>query len=292
MRLPNLKSLSMFDAAARHLNFQRAADELSLTQGAVAQQVRHLEADLGQVLFVRKARGLELTKVGGEYHQSVRRALQIIHEATEKLRPTGLSLSISVTPSFASKWLVSRLTRFEALHPEIDLQIQASEGLADFKSDGVDLAIRLGEISSVGDSRTELLTGIVLLAVCSPAYADRVTSVEGVADYAGLKLIQDSHKYWQRLFEEEGLVLPKRVMQFNQTALSIDAAVNGQGVALAPYLLVHDEIKQGRLINVREIPMPDRYGYYIVYPAKEKVNQTLNAVIAWLRAEVDATRMG
>ena len=282
----------MFDAAARHLNFQRAADELSLTQGAVAQQVRQLEADLGQVLFVRKARGLALTKVGAEYHQSVRRALHIIHEATEKLRPTGMSLSMSATPSFASKWLVARLTKFEALHPEIDLQIQASEGLADFKSDGVDLAIRQGEISAAGETRAELLTSTALYAVCSPGYADRAASVEGLADFASLKLIQDSHNYWQRLFEEEGLVLPRRMMQFNQTALSIDAAVNGQGVALAPYLLVHDEIKRGRLINVREIPMPDRYGYYLVYPAKETLSETLSAVIAWLRAEVNETRLG
>ena len=171
MRLPNLNTLRMFDAAARHLTFADAAAELHLTQGAVAQQVRKLEADLGLALFRRHARGLSLTDAGRSYSSPVRQALALIEEATATLRPATTKITLSVTPSLAAKWLVPRLSRFAREHPQIALNIRADETLADLRSDGVDLAIRQTAPPFADDLCAICLAKITLCAVASPEFA-------------------------------------------------------------------------------------------------------------------------
>src|SRR6218665_2677554 len=143
-RLPSLNGLRVFEVVTRHLNFRLAAEELGVTQGAVAQQIRGLEAELGLKLFERQPRILLLTEAGRAYVASIRRAFELISEATETLRPEPLHLTISVTPSFASKWLIPRLPDFLAAHPELDMRILASERISNFQSDAVDIAVRLG----------------------------------------------------------------------------------------------------------------------------------------------------
>jgi LysR family transcriptional regulator, glycine cleavage system transcriptional activator len=284
--MPNLNALRMFDAAARHLNFRLAAEELNLTQGAVAQQVRRLEADLGLLLFQRLARGLALTEAGRSYHGPVRRALAIIDEATGKLLPESARITLSVTPSFATKWLVPRLAGFEKTHPEIDLQTLASERIADFKSDGVNLAIRQGRPPFERGVEAVLLAPLGLRAVCSPDYAKSVSPIRNIEEFAEQRLIQDSHAYWEKLFEETGTAPRHRMMQFNQTALAMDAAANGQGIALAPSLLLVDEFAKGRLVSLWQDEGGEQNGYYIVHPASKQANAARAAVIAWIRAEV------
>lgn len=290
MRTPNLNALRMFDAAARHLNFRQAAEELSLTQGAVAQQVRRLEADLGLQLFHRKARGLALTEIGRGYHGPVGRALAIIDEATASLRPQGTRITLSVTPSFAAKWLVPRLGSFAKAHPEVDLQTMASERLADFQSDGVDLAVRLGRPPFERDMETTLLAPLNLCAICSPDYAATVAPLERFEDFADLRLIQDSHSFWKTLFDKTGTKARHRMMQFNQTALAMDAAANGQGIALAPRLLLDDAISKGSLVSLWQDESADQSGYYIVHPASRKTNAARDAVVDWILSEVAASR--
>ncbi len=284
MRNPNLNSLRMFDAAARHLNFRLAAEELHLTQGAVAQQVRRLEADLGLKLFRREPRGLSLTEAGRSYHAPVRRGLEIIDGATRNLRPESRKVTLSVTPSFAAKWLVPRLGRLEAVEDDIDLRTVASEGLADFRSDGVDLAIRQGRPPFGTGLRWTLLAPLDLTAVCSPGYAAGVR-VARFADFAGLRLIQDGHAYWETLFEAAGIAPAGRIARFNQTALAMDAAANGQGVALAPRMLVADEVAQGRLTALWRDESGEQGGYYIVHPGGGRPNPARDAVAAWMLAE-------
>lgn len=286
MRTPNLNALRMFDAAARHLNFRQAAEELSLTQGAVAQQVRRLEADLGLQLFHRKARGLALTEIGRGYHGPVRRALAIIDEATASLRPQGTRITLSVTPSFAAKWLVPRLSSFAKTHPDVDLQTVASERLADFQSDGVDLAVRLGRPPFEKGMETTLLAPLNLCAICSPDYAETVASLERFEDFAELRLIQDSHAFWEALFDKTGTRSRHRMMQFNQTALAMDAAANGQGIALAPRLLLDDAISKGTLVSLWQDESADQSGYYIVHPVSRKANAARQAVADWILSEV------
>ncbi|MCZ4280426.1 LysR substrate-binding domain-containing protein [Kiloniella laminariae] len=286
MRTPNLNSLRMFDAAARHLNFRLAAEELNLTQGAVAQQVRRLESDLGQQLFHRKARGLALTDVGHDYHQPVRQALAILDEATQKLRPESSRVTLSMTPSFAAKWLVPRLSSFELKHPDIEVQTVASESLANFRSDGVDLAIRLGSPPFAPELDVIPLALMELCAVCSPAYASGLAEIKTFQDFAKHRLIQDSHNQWDRFWERSGVKTDYRKVQFNQTALAMDAAINGQGIALVPHLLIEQDVAQGKLVELwrdRQEPQP---GYYIVSPQARPHTQAQKKIINWLLQEV------
>lgn len=286
MAKPNLKSLTMFDAAARHLNFRLAAEELNVTQGAVAQQVRRLEADLGFQLFHRKARGLALTDIGRSYHLPIGRALAIIDDATQKLRPENTRVTLSVTPSFASKWLVPRLAAFNSEHPHIEVQTIANEVLANFQSDGVDLAIRQGVIPSSDDLKVELFAPLDLCAVCSPDFAKKAGCINNLEDFAKLDLIQDSHNSWDGLFEEVSITAQCRIAKFNQTTLAIDAAANGQGVALAPKILINAELRQGRLVELWRDTRPSQGSFYIVYPRDRKSNPARDALVTWVLGEV------
>lgn len=286
MRMPNLNALRMFDAAARHLNFRMAAQELNLTQGAVAQQVRRLEADLGHKLFHRKARGLALTEIGRHYHAPIHSALSIIEDATQKLRPANTRITLSVTPSFASKWLVPRLAGFAHAHPDVDLHTVASELVSDFHSDGVDIAIRQGSPPFEPGLYTILLAPLDLRAVCSPAYAEEVGRCDRIEDFTRQKLIQDSHFFWEKLFDEAGTKAQSRMLQFNQTALAMDAAANGQGIALAPRILLDDEVSKGNLVVLWRDVRVEQRGYYIVHPAGSKPNAARDAVVDWALSQV------
>jgi LysR family glycine cleavage system transcriptional activator len=277
----------MFDAAARHLNFRLASEELNVTQGAVAQQVRRLEADLGRQLFRRKARGLALTQIGKDYHRPICRALAMIDDATLKLRPENAHITLSVTPSFASKWLVPRLGNFARAHPDIDVQTVASEGLADFRSDGVDLAIRQGRPLSGEGLHIELLAPLDLCAVCSPSYAANAAPITEFGDFAAHPLIQDGHNHWNTLLENAGIRARNRMLQFNQTALAMDAATNGQGIALAPRLFLDAEISQGNLVQVWHDTRANQNGFYIIHPTTQKPNHARDAVKDWVLSEVD-----
>ena len=290
MRTPNLNALRMFDAAARHLNFRRASEELNVTQGAVAQQVRRLEADLGLQLFRRKARGLALTHIGRSYHGPVRRAIAIIDSATQELRPESTRITVSVTPSFASKWLVPRLARFTKAHPAIDVRTVASEDLADFSSDGVDIAIRQGRPPFRKGLCVELLAPLDLCAVCSPGYAREAARIDRFADFTEHPLIQDSHGHWSALFEDVGLSAQHRVMQFNQTALAMDAAAIGQGIALAPWLLLDAELAKGKLVELWRDTRSDQNGFYVLWPDRPNSNPARDTLIDWVLSEVGRDR--
>lgn len=276
----------MFDAAARHLNFRLAAEEMHVTQGAVAQQVRRLEAELGLKLFDRRARGLELTDAGRNYFVPVSRALTAIDEATQRLRPQGTRLKLSVTPSFASKWLVSRLGAFERDHPDVELRVLASERLADFRSDGIDLAVRQGQPPFGDGLETEMLAHLDLFAVCSPAYAKKIDPVDHVGDFTAHRLIQDGHNHWDRLLTQAGSAAPNQKLQFNQAALAMDAAANGQGIALVPRLLARADIAQGKLVALWRDEQADQHGYYIVSLRDKKPKAAKQNLIDWLLREV------
>ncbi|CAM8832728.1 LysR family transcriptional regulator [Burkholderia pseudomallei] len=168
-RLPPLNALRAFEVSARHLNFRAAADEIGVTQGAVAQQVRHLEDALGVALFERLPRGLALTADGFAYFADVRRALNLIGDATDRLAKRRANVTISTTPSFASRWLIPRLASFGDEHPGVDLRVIADSQFATFQGDGVDLAIRYGKPPFGKGLVTRLLFPVDIYAVCSPA---------------------------------------------------------------------------------------------------------------------------
>jgi LysR family transcriptional regulator, glycine cleavage system transcriptional activator len=276
MRLPNLNSLRMFDSAARHLNFRLAAEELHLTQGAVAQQVRRLEADLGHKLFYREARGLRLTDAGRSYQAPVRQAMDLIEQATRKLRPEEEQVTLSVPPSLASKWLVPRLPQFERDNPALQLRIVAEERLTDFTRDGFDIAIRQGGAPQEPGSRSACLSLLNLVAVAATELARDLPETPGLPDLIRFTLIQDGHRHWEHLLQQDGLKPAGRVLQFNQTSLAMDAAQNGQGIALVPKIFVADQ----PLHIVWQAPPMNDLGFYVVWP--DRKNPARDRVADWL----------
>lgn len=283
MRRPPLNSLRSFDAAARHLNFRLAAEEMHLTQGAVAQQVRKLEGALDQRLFRRLARGLALTKAGAAYHAEIRRALDIIDRATDAVRPER-RVTLSVPPSLASKWLLPRLPGLNRLHPGLELNLTASEALAAIPGGEADLAIRQGPEPGADNVSVDRIAAMGLIAVSAPSAAYEVRALR---DFAALPLIEDGHRHWHRLFRAAGLAPPARTLDVNQTALAMDAAANGQGIALAPRLLVQDDLASGRLAEIwTPAPEPEQ-GFYLICPLPPGLTPEAQAVADWLLALSD-----
>lgn len=279
MRLPNLNALRMFDASARHLNFRLAAEELNVTQGAVAQQVRRLEADLGHKLFHREARGLRLTDTGRGYHIPIRKAMMLIERASSDLAMAEEQITISVPPSLASKWLVPRLTDFEQKHPGLHLRVVAEERVSDFRWDGIDLAIRQGHAPKDPEVRFTCLSLLNLVAVARDDVALTLGKSPDIKDLSRVTLIQDSHRFLDQLLHQYGLEPKGRVLRFNQTSLAMDAAMNGQGVTLIPRIFLGDH----PLEILWRAPPQDDQGFYLIWP--DRRNDTRDLVVNWLMSQ-------
>lgn len=299
-RLPSLNALRVFEVVARHLNFRLAAEELGVTQGAVAQQIRGLEAELDVALFERRPRSLAMTEVAQGYVAPIRRALELMSEATEALRPEPLHLTISVTPSFAAKWLIPRLTDFSEAHPAIDLRILATDRLANFQADAVDLAVRLGSPPFGPGLQADRLIEQIVVAVASPALVAKLGKPASAGNLGRYPLLHDFHDFWppflEKAFPEKTRrgplpASPKHV-RFNQTALAIDAAIAGQGLALASRFLVEDDIAAGRLIQVLPVALNVGIDYYIVAPRKPRHADSVAAIRHWLLAAMPPSATG
>ena len=287
-QLPPLNALKAFEASGRHLNFRLAAEDIGVTQGAVAQQVRSLEALLNVKLFERLPRGLAFTEEGRKYFAPVRRAFQLLAQATEELRPQQAVLTISVTPSFATKWLVPRLGRFTDATPDLDVRLVASQSLANFQSDGIDIAVRQGRPPFGPGLVAEPLFFEEFYAVCSPSLLSGKHPLRALDDLAHHVLLHDAHGLWP-LFMEEAFgdkARPEsRSMNFSQTSLALDAALAGQGVALASDLFVEDEIAAGRLCRPFDETIKSEFGYFVVMPRARKDDDYVRRMRDWLIAQ-------
>lgn len=287
-RLPPLNALRVFDTVAQQLNFRLAAEQLNVTQGAVAQQIRKLEEDLGIDLFVREAHGVALTDAGRAFVPNIRRAFELIGDATASLRAAPTRLTISATPTFAAKWLLPRLSEFVAAHPLIDLRILASEQLSSFHADGVDLAIRQGRPPFGPGLEVDFLFAQALIAVCSPALLASLDAPVTPASLCGQVLLEDSHNLWPEYLElalGQANVGGSKRMQFNQTSLAIDAAIAGQGLALASRFLVQAELAAGLLIQPFAAELRGTQDFYVVAPRKQRHPKSTQAVRQWLMRE-------
>lgn len=286
--LPSLNALRVFEVVARHLNFRLAAEEIGVTQAAVAQQVRGLEATLQVRLFERLPRGLGLTDAGRAYSHSVRSALAMIDDATRSLRPAALHLTVSVTPTFASKWLIPRLGQLAELHPGIDLRVLATDRLSHFHTDGVDLAVRYGRPPFGPGLETLLLMEQPIVAVASPRLLSENGPPETFAALQRYVALHDAHDFWPSFCAAAFPGHPPaaaRSVRFNQTSLAIEAAVGGQGIALASYAFVCDDIAAGRLALALPQQLQLDKAFYLVWPRKGRPHPTLQAVIDWLQTE-------
>ncbi|MBR0683357.1 transcriptional regulator GcvA [Roseomonas eburnea] len=288
-RLPPLNALKAFEAAARHESFTRAAEELCVTQGAVSHQVKALEAGLGLRLFDRGTQGLVITEAGRAYLEVVRDAFDRIASGTERLleRQGAGTLTVSTSPNFASKWLVHRLGRFAEAHPEIELRVSASLQHIDFAREDVDLAIRHGDGSWPTLHATRLCEE-ALFPVCSPALLRGRRPLRAPAGLHHHTLLHtNDRRDWSRWVEEASAkgVDAGRGPVFNQASMTIDAAVDGQGVALARTALAAWDLLSGRLVQPFGPRLAVPYGYWIVGP---RATSGLPKVIAfrdWLLRE-------
>lgn len=288
-RLPPLKALRAFEAASRHLSFTEAAKELFVTQAAISHQVKALESFLGVALFKRLNRGLMLTAHGQSYLPAVRRAFDLIADSTARVMQDEEegTLTVTVLPSFAARWLVARLGRFREIHPEIDVYVSPTADIIDFGRESVDVGIRYGRGEYPG-LRTDRLLEEDIMPVCAPSLLEGEHSLRQAGDLAHHTLLHDtSHGDWRTWLLAAGVdgVEPARGPIFRDSSDLVTAAVAGQGIALARGVLAHDELVDGRLVCPFELTLPTEFAYYIVCPEARANRPKIIAFRDWLLAE-------
>lgn len=283
--LPPLNSLRAFDAAGRRLSFRAAADELGVTQGAVAQQVRQLEAHLDVVLFERVPKGLAFTSVGRSFHGRIAAVFADLRSATAELKPEPNKVLISVTPTFAAKWLIPNLPNFTATHPDIDLRIMATEKVSSFHSDGIDLSVRQGSPPFGASLEATLLFRQTLIAVAAPSLISDDRYPLEPETLSKLPKIHDTHDLWPRYLTHLGAQdQAPRGLRLSQTSLAVDAAIAGQGVALVSRFLVAHDLEAGRLVEVGKTWDAGGNDFYVLMPRAAKTNKPVVEVMTWLIA--------
>ncbi|NOJ38063.1 transcriptional regulator GcvA [Bradyrhizobium australiense] len=288
-RLPPLNALKAFEAAARHESFTRAAEELCVTQGAVSHQVKALEAELAIKLFNRERQRLIITEAGKDYLNIVRDAFDRIALGTERLlqRQNAGVLTVSTSPDFAAKWLVHRLGHFAEAHPGIDLRVSATLHHVDFAREEVDMAVRHGDGNWPGLD-TVRLCAEQLFVVCSPKLLSGRRRLSKPADILNFPLLHlDSRADWTNWLQALGLdsadVTHGPVL--NRASMVIDAAINGQGVALARTTLAAWDIINGRLVQPFEESLRLSRTYWIVCPKATATLPKIATFRDWLLAE-------
>ena len=288
-RLPPLNGLKAFEAAARSESFTRAAEELNVTQGAVSHQVKALEDTLGLKLFHRERQRLILTEAGRDYLSVIRDALDQIAAGTERLlqRQESGVLTVSTSPDFAAKWLVNRLSRFAEKHPGVDLRVSATTHYIDFARDDVDIAIRHGNGDWPGLD-VQRLYSERLFPVCSPKLVAGRNHITKAADLLKFPLLRlEDARNWTRLFESAGVktkVGPGPVL--NRASMLIDAAIDGQGIALARTALAAWDLICGRLVRPIDITLRMANTYWVVCPKSASASLKIATFRNWVFEEV------
>jgi LysR family glycine cleavage system transcriptional activator len=298
-RLPPLNALRSFEVAARHLSFTKAADELGVTPAAVSHQVKLLEDQLGVALFTRVNKNLQLTEAAHLCLPGIRAAFDGLAAAVDRIGASDRSgiLTVSVAPSFAAKWLVPRLERFQSDNPEIDVRVSASMQLVDFGSGEVDLAVRYGGGKYPGLVSERVLSETVV-PVCGPALLKGPHGLKKPSDIRFHTLLHDDSPdedvscptwaMWLRAAGVEG-VDAARGPRFNQSSLVLEAAVLGRGVALAKSTIAAADLAEGRVVRPFELGFPVDFAYYLVYPESKRDLPKVETFRRWLHREAKAS---
>lgn len=298
---PGLRSLRAFDAAARHLSFTRAAADIGVTPAAISHQIKELEDQIGASLFARTSRTMRLTREGEILQGAAIESLEALTRALQKIRKqkNAKQLKISASPSIGAKWLVPRLDRFLATVEGADVRIDVSSNVLDFDRDDLDVAIRFGEGKYPG-LRSDLLFQDHVFPVCSPRLITKSKPLNTPRDLLHHQLI---HLDW----EAQGLPWPNwrmwmqaagirdfddtRGLHFGQTSLAVQAAIDGQGIALGDSNLVADDLAAGRLVKPFELSVraPPQFAYYIISPLETADAPMVKAFREWSLQEAKAT---
>lgn len=284
-RLPSLSALRAFEAAARLRSFKQAAEELSVTATAISHRIRVLEEYIERPLFVRKVRAVELTPDGQTLLSATSSGFQIIAEAVAQVRrPPRASVTLSVTPAFATKWLVPRLNAFQSSHPDIDLHVHASNTPVDLNAGTADLAIRYGH-GRYPDVIARLWREDHFAPVASPAL-ETTTRLDASQwprihfDWHRPQPVDLTWAAWARKTGRAPETLSPGI-RYSEESHAIQAAVAGQGVALLSLLLVEEELRLGLLRIVSE-PVLDGMAYHILKPARRRSSEAVSTVENWL----------
>ena len=291
--LPPTNSLVVFEAAARHRNFTRAAEELQVTQSAVSRQIQLLEEHLGTTMFQRRSRGLELTPEGERLQRAVAMGLEHIANVAADIRrhriPGELTIATSVT--FASYWLMARLANFRAAHPEIELRLVASSPVYDLTAAGIDLAIRYGDGEWPGVD-AERMFDDEIWPVCAPGYLADRPEIASPADLLGETLLHLS-KFdrnwvtWDTFLEAFGVSgnPQQRGLIYDNYMVLIQSALRGEGIALCGRKLAEDFIEQGELVRPIEEALKSERGFYLLRPKDQPMSHSAREFHNWLLAE-------
>ncbi|QHE84242.1 LysR substrate-binding domain-containing protein [Hydrogenophaga sp. BPS33] len=308
--------LRAFEAVARHLNFRAAAEELSLTQSAVSRQIQALEDEVGTALFLRHTRAVELTSAGSQLLRAASMALERVDAAVRQIRQSAGRKSVAITTwaSFASMWLIPRLEAFQRDHPDIDIRIDATDSAVDLATSDVDLALRYA-VPQVMPANAQRLFGEQLTPVASP-WLLKAHPIQSVEDLSRCALIEagDAHRTrhlewltWQRWLDTYGAppppasgkrarslpakLSPQRWMYFNYASQIVQAALTGQGVALARLPLVAESLASGALVE----PLPHArldspLAYWLLVAPRSVQRPEVKAFSNWLLQQAAATR--
>jgi LysR family glycine cleavage system transcriptional activator len=297
-QLPSLNSLRAFEATARLMSFKQAATELNVTPAAIGHQVKGLEEYYGVPLFVRANRSLTLTKAGLGCLPELRRGFSQLSNAAEKLRTykQDLQLSVTAAPSFAAKWLIPRLHSFRKLHPDINVRIDTDVNELDLKDSTIDIGIRFGS-GSYSKLNVDRLMGETLIPVCSPEILAHANTLRTPADLANHTLLHIEGETsdtmwpdWQDWLDKAGIssVDPDLGQHFTQSLMAVQAAIDGNGVALAPYSIVADDLNSKRLVRLfTEIPgIQTSFAFYLVSVGELDRTPALTAFCNWVKDQV------
>lgn len=285
MKNVNLNALRVFSVVASHGNLQRAADELSLSRGAVSQRIKQLEIELGVVLLVRGARGVSLTPEGERCHAAMDKALAILSTAFVSIGEGSDRVTLHLGSSTATKWLMPRMDAFAAKFPNVSLTTQVHEQILARSLGRNEIAIWPGKVRDMNPAHgSRHLTDIRLVAVCSPDFL-RPDWPMGLETLLTLPLLQDAHQRWEKLIHKTGYGDTHKLLNFDRSALALDAAIGGHGVAIAPSYMVENDLRTKKLVEIWVDPDPSDDGLYISW-AKDHLGQTrIKRIVNWVSSE-------
>lgn len=297
--LPGTRALRTFEAAGRHLNFTRAADEVGLTPAAVSYQIKEIEEQLGMTLFARTSRSIRLTPAGSVLFEAAGEALDILHRAAARARRMNRGerhLRVSVGARFATNWLLPRLPQFRAANPGLELTFDISDDVRDFDGDDVDVAIRYGA-GAYREAVSHRLFDTVVVPVCSPLLLERGPGIARPGDLSAHTLCYVDCKpggivwpNWAMWMAAAGVpdFDDGRCLAFSESSHVVQAVMDGGAVGLVELELVDRELERGRLVRLFDVgvKVAPGYAYHLVYPAASVDDPRVQALRAWMEGEV------
>lgn len=287
MKYVNLNALRVFAVVASHANLQRAAEELNLSRGAVSQRIKQLEIELGAVLLVRGARGVSLTPEGERCRAAMVEVLALLETALVSIGEGGDHITLHLGSSTAAKWLMPRMAAFASRFPTVSLSTQVHEQILARSLGRNEIAIWPGKGHDTNPAHgSRRLTDIRLVAVCSPDFL-RPDWPIGLETLLKLPLLQDAHRRWEKLIQATGYGDASKLLNFDRSALALDAAIGGHGVAITPTYMVENDLRSKKLVEIWVDPEPSDDGLYISW-SKEHLGQArVKRIVNWIVSEFE-----